>query len=317
MLTSYTRKNAQIVTSLQTSCNKSVHKLLTSCVRTACSHCKLRAFWEEEIHVVVSRKGPESPVYDVTSESGEGKIRTLLRNLLLPCDYLPPENNIQRSEFIKTKERQASERTEKHTKRRQSAPVNPEPVDSDSDSDGEERQSALPNDMNELHREHSQQAPKETAEENRVTSTSDIAQQEGKNPALEGEHPTAENTTAEIITENPITQTPSPTNNSANVVETENNCEETAEFHQRPQRVRQPPSRFGYKYNAPENPATGGFNVQQNPIVEMIHPYDYIPPSPHPFYSCRPLIHPSFSHLQIPPSFGYSQMYHNQLMVMF
>ena len=34
----YTRKNAQVVTSLQTSCNKSVHKLSTSCVRTACSY---------------------------------------------------------------------------------------------------------------------------------------------------------------------------------------------------------------------------------------------------------------------------------------
>ena len=33
----YTRKNAQVVTSLQTSCNKSVHKLSASCVRTACS----------------------------------------------------------------------------------------------------------------------------------------------------------------------------------------------------------------------------------------------------------------------------------------
>jgi hypothetical protein len=33
----YTRKNAQVVTGLQTSCYKSVHKLLTSCVRTACS----------------------------------------------------------------------------------------------------------------------------------------------------------------------------------------------------------------------------------------------------------------------------------------
>jgi ferritin-like metal-binding protein YciE len=33
----YTRKNAQVVTSLQTSCYKSVHKLSTSCVRTACS----------------------------------------------------------------------------------------------------------------------------------------------------------------------------------------------------------------------------------------------------------------------------------------
>jgi hypothetical protein len=26
---------------------------------------KLRGFWEDEIHVVVSRKGPESPVYDI------------------------------------------------------------------------------------------------------------------------------------------------------------------------------------------------------------------------------------------------------------
>ena len=33
----YTRKNAQVATGLQTSCNKSVHKLLTRCIRTACS----------------------------------------------------------------------------------------------------------------------------------------------------------------------------------------------------------------------------------------------------------------------------------------
>ena len=30
----YTRKNAQVVTGLQTSCYKSVHKLSTSCART-------------------------------------------------------------------------------------------------------------------------------------------------------------------------------------------------------------------------------------------------------------------------------------------
>jgi hypothetical protein len=33
----YTRENAQVVTGLQTSCYKSVHKLSTSCVHTACS----------------------------------------------------------------------------------------------------------------------------------------------------------------------------------------------------------------------------------------------------------------------------------------
>ena len=31
---------------------------------------KLRAFWEDEIHVVIARKGEGSPVYDVRSESG-------------------------------------------------------------------------------------------------------------------------------------------------------------------------------------------------------------------------------------------------------
>ena len=36
-VTAYTRKNAQVATDLQTSCNKSVHKLLTRCIRTACS----------------------------------------------------------------------------------------------------------------------------------------------------------------------------------------------------------------------------------------------------------------------------------------
>ena len=50
---------------------------------------KIRSFWEDEIHIVVSRKNADSPVYDVKSESGRGKTRTLHRNLLLPCDYLP------------------------------------------------------------------------------------------------------------------------------------------------------------------------------------------------------------------------------------
>ena len=34
----YTRKNGQVVTDLQTSCDKVVVKLISGCVRTACSH---------------------------------------------------------------------------------------------------------------------------------------------------------------------------------------------------------------------------------------------------------------------------------------
>ena len=57
---------------------------------------KLRSFWEEEVHVVVSRKDPESPVYQVRSESKAGKPRILHRNLLLPCDYLSCESGEQK-----------------------------------------------------------------------------------------------------------------------------------------------------------------------------------------------------------------------------
>ncbi len=51
-----------------------------------------RAFWEEEIHVVVARKGDESPVYELRPETGRGRNRVLHRNLLLPCEHLPLEN---------------------------------------------------------------------------------------------------------------------------------------------------------------------------------------------------------------------------------
>ena len=37
---------------------------------------KLRAFWEDEIHVVIAKRGEGSPVYDVRSESGQRQSRT-------------------------------------------------------------------------------------------------------------------------------------------------------------------------------------------------------------------------------------------------
>ena len=55
---------------------------------------KLRSFWEDDIHAVIKRKGPESPVYEIKPERGEGrKNRVLHRNLLLHCDYLPPDED--------------------------------------------------------------------------------------------------------------------------------------------------------------------------------------------------------------------------------
>ena len=60
---------------------------------------KLRSFWEEKVHVVVKRKAPDSPVYELRQERGGGRSRTLHRNLLLPCDFLEaetPPNNLRR-----------------------------------------------------------------------------------------------------------------------------------------------------------------------------------------------------------------------------
>ena len=50
---------------------------------------KLRSHWEDRIHVVISRKGGDSPVYEVKPEIGPGGARILHRNLLLPCNHLP------------------------------------------------------------------------------------------------------------------------------------------------------------------------------------------------------------------------------------
>ena len=49
---------------------------------------KLCNFWEKVIHVVVNRCNQEGPVYTVKPETGNGRTRTLHRNMLLPCDFL-------------------------------------------------------------------------------------------------------------------------------------------------------------------------------------------------------------------------------------
>jgi len=49
---------------------------------------KIRAYWENKVHVVKERRGTNGPVYVVKPLDGEGRERTLHRNLLLPCPYL-------------------------------------------------------------------------------------------------------------------------------------------------------------------------------------------------------------------------------------
>ena len=52
---------------------------------------KLRSYWENDVHVIVSKKSNDMPVYVVKAENGTGGERVLHRNMLLPCQHLPLE----------------------------------------------------------------------------------------------------------------------------------------------------------------------------------------------------------------------------------
>ncbi len=67
---------------------------------------KLRSYWEDKIHVV-TRRFNDSPVYEVKSESGEGKKRILHRNLLFQSAYygMEGESKIRRKRMLSRKMR--------------------------------------------------------------------------------------------------------------------------------------------------------------------------------------------------------------------
>lgn len=48
---------------------------------------KIHSYWEENIYVIKSQKGEDSPVFEVEPESDRGRTRILHRNMLLPCDF--------------------------------------------------------------------------------------------------------------------------------------------------------------------------------------------------------------------------------------
>ena len=48
---------------------------------------KLKSYWDKEVYQVVEKKG-DGPVYCIQPLSG-GKLKTVHRNLLLPCSFLP------------------------------------------------------------------------------------------------------------------------------------------------------------------------------------------------------------------------------------
>ena len=242
---------------------------------------KIRAFWEEEIHVVVSRKNPERPVYDIKPESGKGKIRTLHRNLLLPCDYLPT----------------ATPETKRVEKVKEQTPIIRTPEDSEYDSEGEEGLSLPPNEMDELVQ---LSLRPESANDATVdpSTNGDINQSR----EVHGNENDANRLNIQV----------------EETMETPGDVEETPPQPVRPQRQRQPPLRFGY--NAPtgefpfiwQDPNAGLVQIRDpwfgppwiGPIQLPIIPVPWMSRIQNPMFHAQ-VMNPMIS----PPPFGYYPTY--------
>ena len=232
---------------------------------------KIREFWEDEIHVVISRKKPESPVYDIKPESGRGKIRTLHRNLLLPCDYLPAA----------TKKTKTKTKSGRNGKEQTPTPVTTDVLESDSEEEEEEGLSLPPNEIDRLVRPHPSS---------------------GSNTTMDSS--TVEQNNQHDDVERPNVDTPVDTNVNANTnmqiewTTARPRCVEETFQPARPQRQRQPPVSFGY--NAPGCPM-GEFPVSwQDPDVELVQVQDprMFPYQMNPIQ--RPIIPPPWSPVQNP-----------------
>ncbi len=92
---------------------------------------KIADRWEEPIYRVVRKVNPDIPVYEVKCETGN-RTKVLHRNLLLPCNHLPSQDNMVPVEETKEAKPQRPRRSRRLQQR--------DPISSDSDeSDDTER----------------------------------------------------------------------------------------------------------------------------------------------------------------------------------
>ena len=107
---------------------------------------KLRSHWEDTVHCIVRQRGTDSPVYEVKPETDTGPTRVLHRNLLLPCDSLPLESDVQKQEpgpkqrpILKQESAQAQSRGQRPFKHQLPPRLRPqvikEPLHDDASSD--------------------------------------------------------------------------------------------------------------------------------------------------------------------------------------
>lgn len=169
---------------------------------------KLRAYWEDDVHVVVKQRG-EGPVYEVKPEATQGKTRTLHRNILLPCDFLAP----------------AVVKNRQHTKRQHYRR-------SHNEQDGEER---------------STDVDESDSEEEVVLLASDHHKHQTYETIEAANEGTADRASTEenITQEESMDETSSVTDVFESETETHQGSPEQEQVRRYPRRVRAPPDRYG------------------------------------------------------------------------
>ena len=205
---------------------------------------KLRAFWEDEIHVVIARKGEGSPVYDVRPESGQGLGRPLHLNLLLPCDQLPSKQWQELSSVGKSRPP-----TLHHCDKSQQ-------LIQDEHSDGSDSDDDLP-DIS-LHHPSPRRNDNEQSQIQVQAESKEAAGAEPNAPNVNSDEVSGQ-MEASSLDEVPTTQNPQ-------AIGGETSMEQDSSNQGRPQRVRQGPKRL--TYDSPGDPTYVG-EINAGPPTEV------------------------------------------------
>ena len=254
---------------------------------------KLRSYWEKDIHVVVRRKSAESPVYEVKPEGTAKKRRTLHRNLLLPCDFLPMDS-----------QKTVVAPSPRPSNRRQPELVNPNTNSSELSSDDEDPPEVIVNVHprnthpnvsadNQVETENVVET-ENTVENENVVETENTVENEN---VVENENAVENENVVENVVETENTVENEVENNNAgeagNAVDTEVLSELPAQIEQpRARRSRHPPDRLTYYGPGQTDPTNVFYMTATTPPP----PFTWPPPLMFPVNTPFPFVHPSPVH---------------------